>query len=288
MVYGDVSELESRFEAQAFDLAKNMGNGADWQVLEEDEWPELDAENQVWDAWLNQRPKHYETLRRSAIRAIKQGDWDQAKSHALEMIELFPKETGPQCGRALLSQVHQGLNDVESEIKTLQDWAQIDAEAIAAYERLMALGLQTNQPELTLNAAQKFLAVDPFRDAPYAMSALAYEMLDKKNLAADQLIKRLELDPTNPSRIEFQIASHLVESDTQRAKQYVLRSLEDAPRFRDGLKLLLEINRKENPTTENDPTETSDQGSNPNSDSGPEKSGEAVQSGIPEVSSDGI
>ena len=269
-------------------MAKNMGNGADWQVFEEDEWPELDAENQVWNAWLNQRPKHYETLRRSAIRAIKQGDWAQAKSHAIEMIELFPKETGPQCGRALLSQVHRGLNDVESEIKTLQDWAQIDAEAIAAYERLMDLGLQTNQPELTLNAAQKFLAVDPFRDTPYAMSALAYEMLDEKSLAADQLIKRLELDPINPSRIEFQIASHLVESDTQKAKYYVLRSLEDAPRFRDGLKLLLEINRKENPIKEDDPTESSYQGSNPDSAAGPEKKGDAIESGIPEVSSDGI
>jgi len=158
----------------------------------------------------------------------------------------------------------------------------------------MDLGLQTNQPELTLNAAQKFLAVDPFRDAPYAMSALAYEILDEKSLAADQLIKRLELDPTNPSRIEFQIASHLVESDTQKAKYYVLRSLEDAPRFRDGLKLLLEINRKENPTTEDDPIETSGQGSNPNpnpnpdSAAGPEKKGDAIESGIPEVSSDGI
>ncbi len=288
MVYGDVSELESRFEAQAFELARNMGSRADWQVFEEDEWPELDAENQVWDAWFNQRPKHYETLRRSAIRAIKQGDWAQAKSHTVEMIELFPNETGPQCGRALLSQVHRGLNDVESEIKTLQDWAQIDAEAIAAYERLMDLGLQTKQPELTLNAAQKFLAVDPFRDAPYAMSALAYEILDEKPSAANQLIKRLELDPTNPSRIEFQIASHLAESDTQQAKYYVLKSLEDAPRFRDGLKLLLKINRKENPITEDDPTESSDQGSNPDSAAGPEKARDAIQSEIPEDSSDGI
>ena len=204
------------------------------------------------------------------------------------MIELFPDETGPQCGRALLSQVHRGLNDIDSEIKTLQDWAQMDAEAVAAYERLMELGLQTNQPELTLNAAQKFLAVDPFRDAPYAMSALAYEILDEKSLAADQLIKRLELDPTNPSRIEFQIASHLVESDTQRAKHYVLKSLEDAPRFRDGLKLLLEINRKENPKTEDAPIETSNQGSNPDSDAGPAKAEDAIESEIPEVSSDGI
>ena len=276
--YGDVSELESRFETRALELARNMGNGADWQVFEEDEWPELDAEDQVWDTWLNQHPKHFETLRRSAIRAIKRGDWDQAKSHALEMIDLFPNETGPQCGRALLSQTQRGLNDIDSEIETLLNWARIDAEAVAAYERLMDLGVQTNQPELTLSAAQKFLAVDPFRDAPYAMSALAYEILDEKPLAANQLIKRLELNPANPSRIEFQIASHLVESDTQQAKHYLLKSLADAPRFRDGLKLLLEITRKGNPTKVEDLDPPA----------GSEKMGAEIESEIPGASSDGI
>jgi len=52
----------------------------------------------------------------------------------------------------------------------------------------------------------------------------------------------LELDPPDPAEVHFQLARLLHRAGDPAAKRHVLQALEDAPRSREALKLLLEIN----------------------------------------------
>lgn len=249
--FGNLPQLEKDFESHAISLAKNYAPKVDWTEIDDSEWPDPDAEDRLWEAWLKERPNHLESLKRSALRFLSQENWSSAEEIARKMIELHPEGTGPQCGRALLAKALRGQDKAEQELEVLRDWSQLDAEAPAAYLRLMDLGMELSQFELTLAAADQLLAVDPFRENPYAMKALALTELNQKSEAAEQLIKQLELEPANPSLVEFEIAKRLVETDPKKAKLYLLQALEEAPRFREGLSLLLELNSDKERNSEN-------------------------------------
>jgi uncharacterized protein HemY len=51
----------------------------------------------------------------------------------------------------------------------------------------------------------------------------------------------LLLDPPNPAEVHFQLAKLLKPTDAVAAKRHVLQALEDAPRHRAALELLLEM-----------------------------------------------
>ncbi len=240
--YGSLKDLEKKFETHAIQLAESFAPGADWTEIEDSDWPEWDAEDSVWEKWMADRPNHHESLKRFTIRALDQENWEAAEATARKMIEINPDGVGPQCGRALLSQALRGKSAVKKEIDVLREWSALDSEAVAAYRRLMDLGIETQQPQLTLEAADHFLAVDPFREEPYSQKALAYTEMGNNPAAAVELIKQLQLEPTNPSRVEYEIAWRLADTDPEQARYYLLQSLEDAPRFREGLALLLKLN----------------------------------------------
>ncbi|MES1167046.1 MAG: hypothetical protein ABUL68_03510, partial [Pseudomonadota bacterium] len=53
----------------------------------------------------------------------------------------------------------------------------------------------------------------------------------------------LKLDPPNPADAHFQLAQLLQRTGDPEARRHVLEALEEAPRYREALALLLEINR---------------------------------------------
>jgi uncharacterized protein HemY len=91
--------------------------------------------------------------------------------------------------------------------------------------------------------AERFLEVNPLVVPPYrALARAAWETGDSRTaISADRTL--LLLNPSDTSEVHFQLARMLHQSNDPEARREVLKALEDAPRYRDALALLLEIHR---------------------------------------------
>ena len=89
--------------------------------------------------------------------------------------------------------------------------------------------------------AERSLAVDPLVSTPYAFLARASRHVDDVNHAIKANRALLQLDPPNPAEVHFQLAQALNQSGDPDARRQVLQALEDAPRFRQALQLLLKL-----------------------------------------------
>ena len=94
---------------------------------------------------------------------------------------------------------------------------------------------------MTENAG-RFLAVNPLVPQPYRMLARASEALGKPDPAIRSYQRLLLLDPPDPADVHYHLAKLFrQQGDAAAAKRQVLQALEEAPRFPDALRLLLEI-----------------------------------------------
>jgi tetratricopeptide (TPR) repeat protein len=90
--------------------------------------------------------------------------------------------------------------------------------------------------------AQRFLAVNPLLPQPYRHLARANEELSQPEAAIQSYHTLLLLDPPDPAEVHFRLARLLRQRGDPAAKRHVLQALEEAPRYRDAHRLLLELN----------------------------------------------
>ena len=98
--------------------------------------------------------------------------------------------------------------------------------------------------------AERFLAVNPLLPQPYRYRARASEESGKTEAAIQSYQKLLLLDPPDPAEVHFRLARLLRQTGDPAVKRHVLQALEEAPRFREALRLLLEINGESPPAKE--------------------------------------
>jgi len=89
--------------------------------------------------------------------------------------------------------------------------------------------------------ARRSLAVNPLRAAPHRFLARACEELGQ----ADQAIRAyqilLRLDPLDPAEAHFRLGRLLYQRGDPDARRHVVQALEEAPRYREAHRLLLDI-----------------------------------------------
>jgi tetratricopeptide (TPR) repeat protein len=83
--------------------------------------------------------------------------------------------------------------------------------------------------------------VYPLLGAVYWRLGRAGEGLGQSEQAIDSYQHLLLLDPADPVDVHYRLARLLRQRDPAAAKKHILEALADAPRFREGHKLLLEI-----------------------------------------------
>jgi len=91
--------------------------------------------------------------------------------------------------------------------------------------------------------AERYLAVNPLLPLPYRFLAQAAEAGGQARTAIEAYETMLLLDPPDPAEAHFRLARLLHEGGDPKAKRHVLQALEEAPRFRDAHRLLMEIRR---------------------------------------------
>jgi tetratricopeptide (TPR) repeat protein len=222
-----MDKLEEEFAAFARQRAEQLAPGLDWKKPGRGGAPESGT-------------KFY-SLTEQAVKLLEGKEFEAAKKPLEELTRLYPTQTGAESAWAMLAAAHRGLGDTNAERQALIGLAEQDGEAVDAYRRLMELGAAAQDwPAVSLNA-RRYLAVDPLVAVPYRYLAQACEQTGETNAAISAYRAMLAMEPPDPAEIHFKLARLLHQAGRPGARRQVLQALEEAPRYRDALRLLLEI-----------------------------------------------
>ncbi len=185
---------------------------------------------------------NYWQLLISARTTLNDRRWAEAKAPLETLVKLYPNQTGTDSAFALLAGVQRELNETNDERDTLIQLAAIDSDNTDAYARLMELDDARGDWAGVAENADRYLAVNPLVALPYRELARASDHLDHTAPAIRSYQRLLLLDPPDPAEVHYRLARLLHKTgDAAGAKRNVLQALEEAPRFPDALRLLLDI-----------------------------------------------
>lgn len=232
--------LEKDFAEFARQTARAWAPGLDWEK------PPLatfmpGAQEGLWEAWSRSRPTNYYVLTRQIKEAVADERWEEARAGLEKLIRAHPDATGGDSPYRQLAAVHRAQGDVQAERAALTRLTLLDDESLDAYLRLSELARDTGDWPVVMENARRYLAVNPLVPAPYRFLALAGEATADTAMAVGAYRALLQLDPPNPAELHFGLARQLHRLGDPAARRHVLQALEDAPRHREALRLLLEL-----------------------------------------------
>jgi tetratricopeptide (TPR) repeat protein len=203
----------------------------------------------AYDKWLESNPDNYTALLDKARKLVEARKWKESKEPLQRLIELYPDQHNEDSAYMMLSKVHKELGESEEELAMLKKVAELSADATDAYARLIQIGIERNDWPFVIENAARYEAVNPLSPLPHRAAAEAHEALGAGPAAIKDYQTLLALDPNDSTDIHFRLARLFHKERKPEARRHVLLALEEAPRFREALQLLVEINRtgKERP-----------------------------------------
>jgi tetratricopeptide (TPR) repeat protein len=236
-----LDKVEKDFEKFAKDRAEKLA-------------PELSFEKpEPGDDDLADLSKNFYVLTRHAKKLLRARKFQEAKAPLEKLIQFFPGNTGGDNAYWLLAEAHRGLNETNAERVVLTTLGSLEADDVDTYSRLMELSAVAKDWGAVATNAQRYLAVNPLVAPPYRHLAQASEALGQRDPAIHACKTLLLLDPPDPAGAHFQLARLLRDTGDPAAKRHLLQALEEAPRFRDGHRLLLEMTKTAKPAAPETP-----------------------------------
>ncbi|HVS52756.1 MAG TPA: tetratricopeptide repeat protein [Opitutaceae bacterium] len=235
-----LEQLEKDFDRYAHAQADALAPKLDWEKPDR-ALLRPGAEDEL-AAWEKQHPDNDYMLRLRAGQAVEDQNWAKARAPLQRLVELYPRQKGPETAyRPLVTALH-ALGDAAAERRALNAWAAVDDEAPEAYLRLMELAAAEQDWPTVKQNVERYLAVNPLVAPPYRYLAQASAATHDASDAVVAWRTLLQLDPPDPSGAHYQLATLLHQrGEDGEAKRHVLLALEEAPRFREALHLLLEL-----------------------------------------------
>jgi tetratricopeptide (TPR) repeat protein len=202
---------------------------------------EVEAGPEAWESWAKTRPTNFWIMTRKASQLAEHKDWPAAKVVLVQLLDLYPDFVGADSAYRQLAAVHRALGETNAEMQVLARFAEKDDEATDAYLKLMEHSAVSGEWPVVVRNAERYLAVNPMAPSPYRQLALASEQTGEKPAALGAYRSLLKLDPPDPADAHFHIAKLLHDAGDPAAKREVLQALEEAPRYQQALRLLLDI-----------------------------------------------
>jgi tetratricopeptide (TPR) repeat protein len=235
-----MEKIETEFAAFAKERAEKLAPELEWEKPSfEDDLKKGDPA--AISEWVARNPKNYYALSQQARQLIKEKKWDEAKAPLKKLIELYPGNVGSGNAYAMLAEVYRNLKETKEEREVLEILAARSADSVDSYLRLLEMAeTSSDWPAVSLNA-NRLLAVNPLLPQPHRSLARASEVLGQSQPAIVAYQTLLLMDPPDPADVHYRLAKLLKPKDESAARRHVLQALEEAPRFRDAHKLLLEM-----------------------------------------------
>ena len=241
-----IEQLDASFEKWFRQQADQLAAGVDWEKPELD----LDAGSAAMRAWNEKHPNSFWGLLGEGRALIAERKHKEAIPPLEKAAALYPGYGEPGGPYVLLAAAHRELGNTKAERAMLEKHVALSAEAIEPRVRLMELAAaQSDWPAVRVQAEQ-VLGINPLVPTPHGYVAKAAEATGDRLLAIEARRTLLTLDPLDRADHHYQLARLLyAENKLPDARQEVVRALEEAPRFRDAHRLLLEIVEKSQPPT---------------------------------------
>ena len=235
--------------APGVDLEKPPGpDGEDDSLAQEKSRPKMMVPVPTFSqdsavAWDKLHPHNYYIRLRQARGLMDAKNWEEARPRLESLAADYHGERRAENPFWLLSVTQRNLNDTNAEWATLQKFAEQEGDFADLYLRLAELAGARGDWPAESKFAERLLQINPLIAAPYRALAQAGLGADNRDQAIDAYRKLLLLDPPDPAETHFQLARllHARGGAEREAKRHVLQALEDAPRYREAQRLLLEI-----------------------------------------------
>jgi tetratricopeptide (TPR) repeat protein len=233
-----LKEIDRDFALFARRQAASLAPQATWDD------PELpaDANSKSLSAWIEKHPQSFPALKRLGAKLLSEQDWTGARQTFEKLKMLYPEYVGPDNAYMGLAVVYRRLADAAAEERTLEELAVKDGDATAAYLRLMELNEAAQNWQALAKNARRLMAVNPLVPTTHRELARAALQLGQRDEAVKAYRALLLIDETDPAGIHYALARLLRDSgDLKEARREVLKTLDEAPRFLDAHRLLLEL-----------------------------------------------
>lgn len=234
-----LAQIERQFAAFARKRAEDLAPDVDWGQPSTEQVdptnPEAVAE------WLARHPNSFWALQLQARTFLAGERWEEAKEPLEKLIDLYPEHTGEGNAYQLLASVHRRLGEIERERDVLSKLAEMSSDAADAYTRLMEIATAQRAWDQVAENAERYLAVYPMLGKVYESLGRAAEELGRSERAVDAYRRLLLLEPADPVEVHYRLARLLRHDEPADARRHILEALADAPRFREGHRLLLEL-----------------------------------------------
>jgi len=233
-----MADLEKKFDAFARETAAKLAPGADLTKL-----PTFRSETER-EIWSTGHPNNYYIRLDHATELMKAKKWAEAKPVLEQLIETYHGESKAENPMWLLAATERNLRNTNAELATLKKFAGQESDFADLYSRLVVLCGQAKDWASVTNYADRLLAINPLSPVPHRGLAEAGVALGNTDVAITAYRKLLALDPPDPTETHYQLAKllHGRNAETE-ARRHVLQALEEAPRFREAQRLLLDLEK---------------------------------------------
>ncbi|HEV7402609.1 MAG TPA: tetratricopeptide repeat protein [Chthoniobacteraceae bacterium] len=233
-----LADLDREFGERIRRLAQSVGPQLDWANPK----PADVATEQKFTEWVEANPTNYAALMEKAKRLLEKREWAAAKAPLEKLLELYPDQHDAEGAYAMLARVQRELGEADAELATLTKLATLSSGATDAFLRLMEIHTARQEWKAVAGYAEQFTAVNPLVPAPHREAARAWEKLGDAPHAIAEYETLLKLGGSPEPEAHYALAGLLKTAGKKpEAKRHVLQALEDAPRYREALRLLKEL-----------------------------------------------
>ncbi len=233
-----IAQLDKDFAAWFKTQAEALAPLADFKR------PELpdDSDQKSIDAWLKAHQNNFHGLMTQGQELIANRKWEDAKAPLEQAAKIFPTDGQADSPYVFLAVAYHNLNDTAKEREVLQKFADLNGDEVDARVRLMEIDAAKQDWKKVRKEADQTIAINPLFAAPFQYLAKATEALDQKDDAITAYRTLLILDPVNMADDHYHLGKLLAdEKQLPTARREIDMALEDAPRYREAAKLLLQI-----------------------------------------------
>jgi tetratricopeptide (TPR) repeat protein len=177
-------------------------------------------------------------------QALEAGDTDRAVKHLERAKALFPEYAEAGSPYPLLARIRDERGDDEGAAKELRTFVDINESHYDAHLKLFELYQKLGRSDEAAQILERAIAIYPFdADAHRKLAALYLE----KGRKADVIVERRALLALGTDRAQglYELAlAYYDAGDARSAKRELLRALEIAPGFKEGLALLVKLSAR--------------------------------------------
>jgi len=236
--YGTVRDVDVAFAKYAKEKAAALAKDVDFT-----KFPKGFKTNELemLDAFLVEHPHHYQAL---GLKAKLLSDKPEVTENIyLAMIQLYPEDVDTRDNPyEHLAAFYRQQKKQDKEKNILHQYCRYSAHKWRSLKRLVELSVQAKDWDAAKGYALRSLSVNPLQSSIYKTLASYYKKNNNTKKAVRYCEKALYCkDVTDKAGLHFMIAELLKEEDEDKAKQHILFCLEEAPRYREAYKLLLEL-----------------------------------------------